>query len=254
MIFVCVSGFLRPPASGRRGGRQLPAVAPLALASPAPLWGSEPEERGRRVEVGRQAGVCACFLSSHPGPFGRLGAFVDLLGPAEGEAGSGPRVRSSCAGLPSSRLPISRLPSVRPSPFPDAGLGVRGGEAGPRRGRVIAVLPPPPPPGQSPVRVGGPRAARSAALPPSFSEGRSVGLTPPLVAGSCFCTFVCGGSVPRGGCPLRDGSRGQRVRGLGSGESQGVGKVANLMWGEHVWVAAALLVASNSLFSLDPPL
>lgn len=139
-----------------------------------------------------------------PVPSGGWGPFVDLLGPAEGKAGSGPRVRrSSCAGLQSSRLPISRLPSVRPSPFPNAGLGVRGGEAGPPRGRVIAVLlpPHPPSPSQSPVRAGDPRVVRPAALPPSFSEGWSVGLTPPLVAGCCFCTFVCGGSPPRGGEP-----------------------------------------------------
>lgn len=77
--------------------------------------------------------MCVCFLSPHPVPSEAGEPSVDHLGSAEGKAGSGPRVRRlSCAGLQSSRLPISRLPSVRPSAFSNAGLGVRGGEAGPR--------------------------------------------------------------------------------------------------------------------------
>lgn len=78
-----------------------------------------------------------------------------------------------------------------------------------------------------------------------------MGLTPPPVAG-CFYSFVGGGS-PSPRCGSLSGTRAAAAtaEGWGSGESRRAGKVANSVWGEHVWAAAALFVTSNSLFSLD---
>lgn len=57
LIFVCVSGFPRPPSSGRRGGRQLSAAEPLAPAFPVLLWGAR---GGRPENGGREASGCVC--------------------------------------------------------------------------------------------------------------------------------------------------------------------------------------------------
>lgn len=125
-----------------------------------------------------------CFLITYPVPSGGWGPFVELPGPAKGRAGSGPRVRgSSWAILSSSRHPISRLPSVRPVPYPHASLGVRGCEAGLPRGRVTTAphLP-------APVGAGGPRVPLSVPFPPSISEGRSI--SNPLPSRSLLILYV----------------------------------------------------------------
>lgn len=112
--FVCVPGFLRPPSSGRRGRRQLLAAARLALASPAPLWGAEPAERGPRVG-GREASGFVCTWRGglpHPSsrPFRKLGAFyASSRGPPKAGQGCG-LVCEDRAG-PSYRLPATPFPA-----------------------------------------------------------------------------------------------------------------------------------------------
>lgn len=62
---------------------------------------------GRRQ--GGRRGVCGGLFSLHPVSSGGSGPFADLLGPAEGRAELGPRVRRS--GWLSSRLPATPRPA-----------------------------------------------------------------------------------------------------------------------------------------------
>lgn len=205
--------------------------------------------------------VCVFASSALTPSLRRLGAFC---GPP------GVRGRQGRVGASRAAFKLCWPPVFPPPHFPPAlGEALRVSQRrpwGPRRRGRPSVRPRDWSPPSSPPLPGPPVSPRSGPVtrgslpplhppPPSFSEGSSVGLTPPLAAGCCFGTFVCGGSAPRGGEPSPGREpRPPRCEGWGSGESRGVGKVANLMRGEHVWVAAALLVASNSLFSIDPPL
>lgn len=103
------------------------------------------------------------------------------------------------------------------------------------------------------VRARGPSEGRSLLCPPlSLLRGLKRGSNP-APSRWLLCSFVSGGS-PSPRCGSLSGTRAAAAasEGWGSGVSRRAGKVADLMRGEHVWAAAALLVTSNSLFSSDP--
>lgn len=138
--FVCVSGFLDQPSSGRRGGRQLPATARLAPASPAQLWGGE---RGLRVGVGRRVCVRVCERESAPGglrqpsprPFGSLGGlFVELPGPRK--AGQGRGLARGVSSGPASGLPATSFPACPRRDSPRSPMSALGSAAGPVLGEA----------------------------------------------------------------------------------------------------------------------
>lgn len=129
-VEVRASGRASAP-SARVAGPRLPRAAVGRRARRA-----RPEGGGREARVCVCVSVCLVWGLPQPSlcPFGRLGACCGDPGARRRLGRSGPPVlRSSWAGLLSSRHPVSRLPPVRPAPFPHASLGVSSGEAGSRR-------------------------------------------------------------------------------------------------------------------------
>ena len=209
--FVCVSGFLRPPVFGRRGGRQPPAAAPLAPASPAPLWGSEPGERGRRVEVGRPAG-CACLLPQpSPSSLREAGGLLWISGDPP-KAGQGRGLACGFRAVPASRLPATPFPACLRWGPPRTLTPALGSAAARPRDCGSPRLPPPP----VLVPWSGPMAPHSAALPPPppILRGLERGSNP--APSRWLLLLVCWQWIPLPAVriPLRDASRGRHRRGL----------------------------------------
>lgn len=205
MIFVCAS------RSARRGGRQLPAAAPPAPASPAPLRGAERVSAaaggGREASRVRARGAFAAPSL----PFGRRGPVLGDPGARRKQS----RVGASRAALQRGR-PLVFPPPGFPPALDEARLVLPRLPGGPRRQGCLRRDPR----GCIPLTAGHPRVGSVASFPfPLPRRGKAVCPGPARIQLSPASLEDPSGSLPG----LRAAAC--RPEGLGSGVRR-AGKVA----------------------------